>query len=274
MKGETITYEAGMAQLAQELRQYLAYTSKTVEEAIAHTAQGVVLGRGGNGFGKRREGLYGLTRALAFKSRDEVDRLFEKKKFNVKRIYTAPGSPLVGANYGGGKSALGSSPQAGPKMYRSGDPKKYSRQRKYMLANDILISNRGDKLSASPFTYTRKKDISYATTESQKRYRSARFLSVGWLPAVKVWKRAAGDRMKTESLKANASKFGSIEFSGKGMAYSVVIRNHLPGFSVVDKKYGIIGRALSNVAADIRDYLNKRFSIRKNRFIRGNPVTK
>lgn len=270
-KTEVISYESGMAALAAELRQYLAYTSKTIEEAIAHTAMGVVLGRGGRGFGKRREGLYGLTRALAFTSRDEVDRLFAKRKFNVKRIYSAPGSPLTAAGYGG-KSALGSSPQAGPKMYRSADPKKYRAQTRYMLAKDILISNRGDRLSSTPFTYTQKKDINYATTESQRRYRSARFLSIGWLPAVRVWRRASGDRMKTESLRANASKHGSVSFFGKGPAYAVVIRNNIPGFNAVDKKYGIVGRALANVAADIRDYLNKRFSIRRGRLIQGNPI--
>lgn len=267
-----ISYASGMAELSKELRQYLAYTSKTVEEAIAHVAQGVVLGRGGRGFGKRREGLYGLTRALAFRSRDVVDRMFAAKKFNIRRKYTAPGSPLTGAGYGRGTNALGSSPQAGPKMYRSSDPVKYRSQTRAMLAKDILISNRGDRLATTSFVYTQAKNIQYATTESAKRYRSARFLSIGWLPAVRAWKRSGGNRMATENLKPNASKHGSISFMGKGPSFSVIIKNNIPGFAAVESKHGVIGRALANVAADTKDYLNKRFSMRRSRYISGNPV--
>jgi len=262
-----------MRDLSREMRDYLAYTSKTAEEAVAHVAKGVILGRGGRGFGRRREGLYGLTRALAFRSRDEVDRMFSVKKFNIRRRYASPGSPLTGSGYGSGKSALAASPQAGPKMYRSSDPKKYRAQTRYMLAKDILISNRGDRLSSTPFTYSQKKDIRYETTESAKRYRSARFLSIGWLPAVRAWRRGGGERIKTEALVANQSKHGSIRFEGSGPHFSVIIQNNIPGFGAVEQRHGIIGRALANVAADIRDYLNKRFSMRRSRNIQGSPVS-
>jgi hypothetical protein len=269
---QTITYESGMAELSREMRDYLAYIPKTAEEAIAHVAQGVVLGRGGRGFGKRREGLYGLTRELAFKTRNSVDKLFALKKFNIRRRYSSPGSPLTGAGYGAGASAMGASPQAGPKMYRSADPSKYRAQTRAMLGKDVLVSNQGDKLATTSFIYTKAKQIDYNTTESAKRYKSARFLSIGWLPAVRAWRRSGGQRIKTESLKPNASKHGSVSFEGRGPTFSVIIKNNIPGFAVVEQKYGIIGRALSNVAADTRDYLNKRFSMRRSRHIQGNPV--
>lgn len=270
----TITYETGMAELARDLKEYLAYTSKTAEEAVAHVAMGVVLGRGGRGFGKRREGLYGLTRALAFTSRDQVDRMFAAKKFRIRRRYTAPGSPLTTAGYGSGSSALGASPQAGGKMYRSSSPQNYRKQTKAMFGKGVLISNYGDQKSGTSFSYYPvNKNISYTTTESAKRYKSARFLSIGWLPATRVWKRAGGDRMATEALRPNASKHGSIAFEGRGPHLSVIITNNIPGFATADQKHGIIGRALSNVAADIRDYLNKRFAMRKSRSIQGSPVS-
>lgn len=270
----TISYETGMAELARDLKEYLAYTSKTAEEAVAHVAMGVVLGRGGRGFGKRREGLYGLTRALAFASRDQVDRMFAAKKFRIRRRYTAPGSPLTTAGYGSGSSALGTSLQAGGKMYRSGNPQNYRKQTKSMFAKGVLISNYGDQRSTTPFSYyPLNRNISYSTTESAKRYKSSRFLSIGWLPATRVWRRRSGDRMATEVLKANASKHGSIAFHGKGPHFSVIITNSIPGFAAADKKHGVIGRALSNVAADIRDYLNKRFAMRKSRSIQGSPVS-
>jgi hypothetical protein len=268
-----ITYESGMAELLGSLKSYIAYTSKSVEGAIAHTAQGVVLGRGGNGFGKRREGLYGLTRALAFPSRDKIDQMFATRKFAIKRRYTAPGSPLSAGAYGS-KSLLSGSAQAGPKMYRSADQMKYRAQTRAMLAKNILISNAGDKKSTSSFTYVSKNpSINYSITESMKRFKASRYLSIGWLPAVRVWKKTGGINLKTETLKDNASKYGSITFDGSGVNFSVTIRNNIPGFLAAEKKHGIIGRALSNVAADINDYLRKKFSMHRSKYISGNPIS-
>ena len=263
-----------MAELSKNLKEYLIYTSKSVEEAIAHTAQGVVLGRGGNGYGKRREGLYGLTRALAFESRDKVDKLFSAKKFVIKRRYSPPGAPLSGGAYGSGASLLSHSPQAGGKMYRSSNHQNYRRQTKAMFAKGVLISNQGDRRSTNSFSYVPKNsNINYNTTESAKRYKSARFLSVGWLPAVYSWKKAGGQRIKTKSLKTNASKYGSITFEGSGPLFAVTISNNIIGFGKAEERHGILGQALANVAADMADYLKKKFSVKRFKNIAGNPVT-
>jgi hypothetical protein len=106
-----------------------------------------------------------------------------------------------------------------------------------------------------------------------KRFKASRYLSIGWLPAVRVWKKTGGVNLKTETLKDNASKHGSITFDGSGVNFSVTIRNNIPGFLAAEKKHGIIGRALSNVAADINDYLRKKFSMHRSKYILGNPVS-
>ena len=263
MTANKITVDSAMAALRTEMKDYLAYTSKSVEEALAHTARKVILGSGGGDYGNRKEGLYGLTRSLAFKKRTEVDAMMEGKNYRIKRIYSSRVIGGMGAPLTGGSGLSG-------KMYRSSNSADYKKQTAAMFAKGILTRPKGTK----EIIYTRKKDIDYNTSESMRRFKYSRFLSVGWLPATYVWKNLWKTGMvKTSALKSNSSKYGSIEFSGKDYGFSVVITNLLPGFNVIDEKYGIVAKALANTAQDIRTYLAGKFSFRRDwKFIKGQPV--
>ena len=176
MTANKFTVNSAMAALRTEMKDYLAYTSKSVEEALAHTARKVILGSGGGDYGNRREGLYGLTRSLAFNKRTEIDSMMEAKNYRIKRIYSSRvtggmGAPLVGAKGLSGK------------MYRSSDSANYKKQTAAMFAKGILTRAKGTK----EIVYTRKKDIDYSTSEAMRRFKFSRFLSVGWLPATYVW---------------------------------------------------------------------------------------
>jgi len=263
MSANKFTVDSAMAALRTEMKDYLAYTSKSVEEALAHTARKVILGSGGGDYGNRREGLYGLTRSLAFNKRTEIDSMMEAKNYRIKRIYSSRvtggmGAPLVGAKGISGK------------MYRSSDSANYKKQTAAMFAKGILTKAKGTK----EIVYTRKKDIDYSTSEAMRRFKFSRFLSVGWLPATYVWKNVwKTGQVKTSALQSNSSKYGSISFSGTDYTFAVVITNLLPGFNVVDQKYGIIVNALANTAQDIRTYLAGKFSFRRDwKFIKGRPV--
>lgn len=280
---ETVAYSSAMQQLQHELNEYIKYNkSKTVPEAVAHVARGVVLGRGGQrggiNFGQRREGLYGLTRALAFRSLQEVVRLFASKDWKIKRRYTSPETDLWKGRGQGGQ------------MFRAKNKVNRQKQIRAMIAKDILVPidteerktlrkskfaqdlNLADPIDGRKgYWQAYQKESGYPKTdhtktdEASKRFKASRYLSIGWLPAVRGYRNVRTD-INVRQLQSIVGRHGYVSFAGEQNNFSVAIGNTTNGFAQADRKHRIVGQALLNVAYDTQEYIIRKKSEQRNRF--------
>ena len=284
VRKETVSYSSAMQQLQHELGEYIKYNkSKTVPEAVAHVARGVVLGRGGQKgrikFGQRREGLYGLTRDLAFRSVQDVYRMFLAKGWQIKRRYSSPETDLwAGRGLGG-------------KMFRGKNNISRQKQIRAMIAKDILVpidSEERKTLTKSKFASDNnmadpvgggkgywqayQKESGYPKTdhsktdEATKRFKVSRYLSIGWLPAVRGYKNVRSTDINVRQLQSIVGRHGYVIFAGQLNNFSVTIGNSTNGFTEADRKHRIIAQALLNVAYDTQEYIIRKKSEQKNRY--------
>ena len=284
VRKETVSYSSAMQQLQHELNEYIKYnTSKTVPEAVAHVARGVVLGRGGQkgriNFGQRREGLYGLTRDLAFRSVQDVYRMFLAKGWQIKRRYSSPETDLWAGRGMGGK------------MFRGKNNINRQKQIRAMIAKDILVpidSEERKTLTKSKFASDNnmanpvgggkgywqayQKESGYPKTdhsktdEATKRFKVSRYLSIGWLPAVRGYKNVRSTDINVRQLQSIVGRHGYVIFAGQMNNFSVTIGNSTNGFTEADRKHRIIAQALLNVAYDTQEYIIRKKSEQKNRY--------
>lgn len=261
----------GLEAYDKTLKEYLDTRGPRAAEALNQKARQLVLGNQDSRFGAVWDGLFELFRREA-PSEGEATNSARARDFAMGRranafVKTNEGISMAAwkraeARMGGHDSILAQVSDRGNRIHLSGvrvgkrgrriRGGRSGRGGEAVSGRDAALRRSGDKV-------LNRRAVA-VVEEMAGRERGRGFAAIGWL--FKTWRRvrinARSSRRTLQSLNKSGKPIGQVEIQSSKDEASILISNSAPGAGDLDRRSGIVARALSSQTKDMLDYLERK----------------